>query len=309
MISVIICTHNPRADYLARAIEGLKSQTLAFEEWEWLLIDNASDPEKKPEVNLSWHPRSRLIVEAELGLTPARLRGIREARGDLLVFVDDDNILDAHFLSTATRIANEKPFLGSWSGQCQPVFEAPPPNWTRRYWGNLVIREFEDDQWSNLPRLAETMACGAGLCVRKEVADHYLHLHETGQREFQFDRTGSSLLSAGDNDLAACACDVGLGTGIISSLMLKHLIPPERLTVSYMSKLVEGIYFSGVLLDSVRRDHPTPFSFKRTIWEWIRSFLVGFPHGQIQRSTIRGRWKARRLLRAQRRTVQQSTNY
>lgn len=86
--------------------------------------------------------------------------------------------------------------------------------------GNLVIREFDHNVWSNLPRLPESMPCGAGLCVRRNVALHYLDLHESGKRSFQFDRNGTSLLSGGDNDLAACACDIGLGVGLIASLKL-----------------------------------------------------------------------------------------
>jgi hypothetical protein len=46
------------------------------------------------------------------------------------------------------------------------------------------------------------MPCGAGLCVRRGVAEHYLRLHESGERTFQLDRTGDALLSGGDNDLA-----------------------------------------------------------------------------------------------------------
>jgi hypothetical protein len=37
MVSVIICTHNPRMDYLARALAALKEQTLPKELWELLL--------------------------------------------------------------------------------------------------------------------------------------------------------------------------------------------------------------------------------------------------------------------------------
>src|SRR6185503_16873959 len=133
------------------------------------------------------------VREEKLGLTPARLCSIREAKGELLVFVDDDNVLDHDFLANALKTSQEKTFLGSWSGQCRPGFDQQPPEWTRRYWGNLVIREFKNDVWSNLPRLAETMPCGAGLCVRRNVAEHYLHLHDSGKRSLQLDRTGSSL--------------------------------------------------------------------------------------------------------------------
>ena len=297
--SLILCTHNPRPDYLAATVEGLRGQTLPRDRWEFLVIDNASAPGRDPKVDLSWHPRARVIREETLGLTPARLRGIREAKGGLLVFVDDDNILDPDYLETAVRIAGERLFLGSWSGQCRPVFEEEPPEWTRRYWGNLVIRKFEQDAWSNLPRLGETMPCGAGLCVRKEVARFYLDLHETGKRGFQFDRTGDSLVSGGDNDLAACACDLGMGVGLIAALKLRHLIPPVRLTVDYLARLAEGIYFSAVILDAIRDGLATAEQrWKVRLRERLRSLAYPAPHRRIQLASLRGRSRGLESLRS-----------
>lgn len=287
-ISVIICTHNPRRDYLEATLTGLRAQTLTADQWEFLLIDNASETGREPDVDLDWHPGARVIREEKLGLTPARLRGIREAKGDLLIFVDDDNILDPDFLETAQRIASEKPYLGSWSGQCRGRFDEKPPEWTRRYWGNLAIREFTEDRWSNLPRLADTMPCGAGMCVRHEVAMHYLQLNESGQRGFQFDRTGDSLVSGGDNDLAACACDLGLGVGLMTNLKLQHLIPPGRLKADYLTHLAEGIHFSSALLDHVRGLPVVARSRGRRLLDGIRLQLTNQPHRSIQSAAIRG---------------------
>jgi glycosyltransferase involved in cell wall biosynthesis len=292
MLSAIVCTHNPRPDYLLRCLAALEAQTLPREKWELSLVDNASAPDRAPRPDLSWHPQARLVHEGKLGLTPARLRGIREANGELLVFVDDDNVLDADFFEIALRTAEEKPFLGSWSGQCRPDFEESPPEWTRRYWGNLVIREFGRDIWSNLPRLPESMPCGAGLCVRRDVALHYLHLYESGRRSFQFDRAGGSLLSGGDNDLAACACDIGLGVGLIASLKLTHLISPERLTVDYLARLAEGIHYSSTLLDSC---HGIPTGRRTALGrtaDFLRIMRLKQPHDRILRASFRGRDRA-----------------
>ena len=52
------------------------------------------------------------------------------------------------------------------------------------------------------------------------------------------------VISAGDQDLAACACDTGYGVGVIAALRLTHLIPASRLTLDYQARLAEGIYFS-----------------------------------------------------------------
>lgn len=42
VISVVLPTHNPRADYLARVIEALRAQTLSKDLWELVVVDNGS---------------------------------------------------------------------------------------------------------------------------------------------------------------------------------------------------------------------------------------------------------------------------
>jgi glycosyltransferase involved in cell wall biosynthesis len=296
MLSVVLCTHNPRWGYIQRCLGALRSQMLAPHQWELLLVDNQSEEPIAQRVDLSWHPHGNIVREENLGLTSARLRGIRESSGDLLVFVDDDNVLDPDFLEVAQRTMEEKTFLGSWSGQCRPAFETQPPEWTRRYWGNLVIREFDSDIWSNLPRLPESMPCGAGLCVRREAASRYLDLHESGKRPFQFDRNGKSLLSGGDNDLAACACDIGLGIGLIASLKLTHLISPERLTEEYLVRLCEGIFCSAVLLDHLRSSVSGAISHQVKWHEPVRALLARGPHRRIQLACLRGRRRGLELV-------------
>src|ERR1700730_14399595 len=111
--SVIICTHNPRLHYLRRVLDALRNQTLPLEQWELLLIDNASKEPLTSELwNMSWHPHARLIREEKLGLSSARIRGMRESSADLLVFVDDDNVLEPSYLFEAIRIKREWPLLG-----------------------------------------------------------------------------------------------------------------------------------------------------------------------------------------------------
>lgn len=252
MISVVLCSHNPRASYIARTLAGLRAQTLSAEGWELILVDNASSPAIDQSVDLRWHPSARIVREEQLGLTPARLRGIREAAGDVIVFVDDDNVAAADYLANVVKIAETRPFLGAWSGSVTADFDSPPPAWTQRYWTNLVIREVTKDTWSNLYDQDESTPLGAGLCVRASVAHEYSRLHDEGKRPRLLDRTGSSLLSGGDNDLAACAIDIGLGCGVMASLKMTHLIPPERLQEEYLLSLIESIAYSGKILRSLR---------------------------------------------------------
>ena len=298
MISVVLCTHNPRRDYFERTLNALRRQTLPLDDWQFVLVDNASQDPVAGQMDLSWHASARLVREDKLGLTPARLRGILEAGGELLVFVDDDNLLEPDYLEHALQISRAHPFLGAWSGQCLPEFEAPPPEWTRQYWGNLCIRVFDQPTWSNLPRLAETMPAGAGLCVRASIAKLYLDLHASGERRFQFDRKGRSLISGGDNDLAACACRLGQGVGLFPQLKLTHLIPPERLTEDYLARLAEGIAFSSVLLDA---EWSIPVQQRNLIGrtvDLLRMLRLKGPDRTILRAAYAGRDRAARLATA-----------
>lgn len=296
-LSVITCAHNPRADYLSQVIEALKSQSLDKDRWQYLVIDNASDEPLAHAVDLKWHPHASHVREEKLGLTHARLRGISESTGEILVFVDDDNVLDPDYLEQVEKIADQWPLLGVWAGQTRPGFETPPPDWTREYWERLVIREFDRDRWSNQPN-DRAMPCGAGMCARRTVVDYYARLHATGRRRFLLDRTGESLVSGGDSDLAICACDVGLGMGLFTSLKLTHLIPQARLTEDYLVKLVEGLACSSVLLQSLRSSNGVPVSRKLTTAaaDFARLLIRNRRQRRFFRAVRKGERKAVELL-------------
>ena len=101
-ISVIIPTHAPHAERLARTLVGLRQQSLPLARWDLVVVDNRS-PEPVS-LDLSWHPTARVVREDRLGLTHARLAGGAAVRAPLLVFVDDDNVLGLVFLR---RVADE----------------------------------------------------------------------------------------------------------------------------------------------------------------------------------------------------------
>jgi len=213
----------------------------------------------------------RHVREEQLGLTPARLRGIKEADSAVLVFVDDDNVLDSDYLEVVMRLSADWPILGAWGGQIRPEFEVPPPDWTRSYWNLLAIRELSEDRWSNLVDQNETTPCGAGLCVRHEVADHYSRIVAGDRRRLDLDRKGGALSSCGDTDLAFVACDMGFGTGLFVALRMTHLIPATRLEEAYLLRLVREIASSGSLLKAIRGNKPIePGRSHRAFQKYVR---------------------------------------
>ena len=250
-ISVIVCTHNPRLDYFERVLNALKSQTLNQEKWELLVVDNASDRPLKTEIDVSWHPHSRVVREEKLGLTLARLCGIQESNGETIVFVDDDNVLDSDYLEQTLHISKEWKFIGAWGGQTRPEFEEVPPAWTKSYWSSLAIREFDEDKWANLPEQAESRPCGAGLCIRRCVAEKYFELVKANPKRTKLGRTGKALTGGEDFDIAYTACSIELGTGRFTRLKLTHLIPNKRLQESYLLELIKGNAYSNTILSAL----------------------------------------------------------
>jgi glycosyltransferase involved in cell wall biosynthesis len=257
-ISVIICAHQPNSLHLSRTLEALRSQTLSSDAWELLVVDNQSSPPLELLESLAWHPRARCIREEQLGLTPARCCGLKHSFAQLIVFVDVDNVLQPDYLAKANEIASQHPKIGVWSGQAHPEFEDPPAQWTRPYWPMLAIREFNDDTIMMIFDSSQSLPHGAGMCIRREVATAYLNEFNHTPWRLLLERKGQSLMSGGDTDLALLALDRGWGIGHFTQLHLHHLIPPNRLTESYLLSLKESMAASGVLLDHFHRIPPPP---------------------------------------------------
>jgi glycosyltransferase involved in cell wall biosynthesis len=238
-LSVIICAHNPRPQYLRRVLAALRAQALPAQQWELLLIDNLSAAPLASDWDLSWHPGARHILEPELGLSPARRRGVRESSAPILVFVDDDNVLDVNYLAAALSLGREWPKLGTWgSGATVPEYEHQPPQAVAALLPFLALRDTNEARWGNVP-LSEVTPWGAGLCVRREIAEAYCSLSENASIRLT-DRKGNSLLSCGDVEISYVARHHGLGTGIFPELRLVHLIPKERLSADYLLRIYQA---------------------------------------------------------------------
>jgi len=247
-LSVIICTHNPRRDYLERTLASLKAQTLPHDAWEFLLIDNASQTPLSEAWDLSWHTGSRHVREDSLGLTPARLRGIQESKGNLLLFVDDDNLLEPDFCQVLLRLAKEHPRIGCFgAGVIEPEFETLPQAELKPYLSSLALRTVSKPVWSNNPQDG-IIPWGAGMGVIRQVAEAYLHDSQQCELRQNLDRRGSSLVSGGDEEFSWTACDAGYGKGLFPELKLIHLIAARRVERAYLLKLAEGQTFSQTLL-------------------------------------------------------------
>lgn len=255
-ISAIICTHNPKKHLLERVVSAIRAQDFPSTGYELLVIDNRSAAPLNDNL-VSWHPRGRIVLENEIGLTHARLRGIRCSTAELIIFIDDDNILEPDYFSSAAAIAATYGTIGAFAGSTIPEFEVRPPKSILPYIEYLACSEVHRDYWGNFDWKWATPS-GAGLCVRRSVAERYAKVVANDPLRTALGRTGTRLTSGEDHDLSLTATDMGLGIGRFCRLRLTHVIARERLTEEYIIRLYAGIGQCTKVLEAVRPH------FKRT---------------------------------------------
>jgi hypothetical protein len=178
------------------------------------------------------------------------LRGIDEAKGSILVFVDDDNVLAQDYLQVSLETISRMPWLGAFSGSTVGEYEVPLPLWASNMPIQLAVREIKHVAWGCLPGTQSLpfAPVGAGMVIRRQVAEHYLRQVKKDNLRQSLDRKGDLLLSGGDSDMAYCACELGYAVGVFPELSLVHIIPKQRLEAPYLLKLAEGMAFSHAIL-------------------------------------------------------------
>ena len=249
ILSVIIPTYNPGLERLNITLSALKAQSLAASLWELILIDNNSSNGFSAHIDLSWHPNHKIVKEAKPGLTHARLKGFEQASGAIIVMVDDDNVLDKDYLKNTLSLFEKNNTLGAIGGKSVPLFETPPPQWLKEFYGSLALRDFGDEpiisSWKN--EYPDSSPIGAGMGIRTTALGSYIDKITTSDSVIS-DRTGNELTSGGDNDIVVEILRSGWQVGYFPSLQLHHIIPEQRMQVNYLARLLNNSNKSWVLL-------------------------------------------------------------
>ncbi|MEZ5329497.1 MAG: glycosyltransferase [Verrucomicrobiales bacterium] len=298
-LSVVICTHNPRLDFLSRTLGSLESQSLDRERWEIVIVDNNSAESLDDRICLDWHPNAAVVKESRVGLTAARLCGIAASRGEMIVFVDDDNELCADYLRIVLEIADKHGFLGAFgAGALEPEFEVVPPSKLNGLLSLLALRTVDRERWSNDALSSRCLPWGAGLCVRRDVAEGFDWLvSKINANEF-LGRRGTSLC-CGEDDLFSYVCTgKGLGFGVFPELAVCHLIDKRRLQSEYFLRLLKAHSYSHSILRWVIGGE---FPSKGGVTDGLKAVLIGIRRGYFSfrcaLASVRGVAEAKKFIR------------
>jgi glycosyltransferase involved in cell wall biosynthesis/GT2 family glycosyltransferase len=106
--TVVIPTFN-RRDHLLRLFDALARQT--FRDFEVVAVDQSEPPVEIPD-NYRLKLALRMVYSEARGPALARNKGIKEARGHVIAFTDDDCIPEPDWLENAARHFDERPLAG-----------------------------------------------------------------------------------------------------------------------------------------------------------------------------------------------------
>lgn len=233
MLTAIICTYN-RAKYIGPLLESLAANDLSKKEYEILLVDNnctdntreICDAFAKAHKDIQF----RYVVEPEQGLSAARNKGIKEAKGDLIVYVDDDALVDAHYLRDYVEWFAAHPETMACGGPIEPMYETQEPGWMSPYTKALLtawmdygdkVREYPKGRYPG----------GGNAAYRKEVFD------KVGLFNTALGRKGGNLMGSEEKDIFDKMHSMGMQVLYLPWPVLHHIIPQTKLERDYFDRL------------------------------------------------------------------------
>ena len=243
MFSVIICTYN-RDKYLYDALQHVAVNDFPTEDYEIVLINNNSTDRTEAECQRfeSDFPyvKFRYFVETKQGLSHARNRGIKESKGDILVFLDDDSFVKPDYLHNLQRQLNEHPEASAFGGKITPLFESgETPKWLCRW--NLSWVSAIDKGASVVPFKGNSYPIGANMGFRKECFD------QIGDFNTELGRNKQNLLAGEEKDLFNRMKERQMSILYFPDIEVEHVIPEKRTTKDFIVKMAYGIGLSECL--------------------------------------------------------------
>lgn len=228
--SVIVCTYN-RSQSLADTLRALRALTVPPTlSWELVVVDNNSKDDTRAVVDSAAadFPQLRYLFQPLQGLSHARNMGIEAARGDVLLFTDDDVLPEPDWLTRIVAGMREHG-ADACGGYIAPIFEMPPPRWlTPRFHGFLAVRAERTDDYSI--ESAGQAPFGANMAVRRTVFDRI------GRFDVTRGRTGEVLASGEDGELFERILAAGLPVWFLGSARVHHKVEAFRLTKRYLRR-------------------------------------------------------------------------
>lgn len=274
-LSVIICTYN-RDKYIYNVLKSIAENDFPKDRYEIVLVNNNCTDQTESECSRFLQDFSdvdlKIFKEAHQGLSYARNRGISEAEGDVLVYVDDDAVVNSGYLKTYADFFDTHPEVDAAGGRIVPRYETSEPDWFSKYTRQLITAQLDfGKKECRFPK--GKFPGGGNAAYRKTVFDR------VGFFNVELGRKGTGLIGAEEKDLFDKMTDQGIQFFYLPDAVLYHIIPDSKLTKDYFERWTYAIGKSEYLRTRSSRKKYVKRIFRETVkWGgtlvlWLR-FLV-----------------------------------
>lgn len=238
MISIIICTYN-RDCYIKKTLDCIAACGADRADYEIVLVDNNStdqtaercrefEQERGNELNY------RYVVETKQGLSNARNRGIQEAKGEMLVFLDDDAFVAKDYICNLKKHLEEMPGLAAFGGKIDPYYESgKAPEWMSK-WSYTWVSAIDYGK-KVTPFKGKAYPIGANMGINAELA------RAAGGFNPNLGRSGKNTMAGEEKDIFNKIKKMGNEIMYFPDVQVEHCIPEKRLTMEFIQSIGDGV--------------------------------------------------------------------
>lgn len=228
-ISVIICTYN-RSASLKKSLDSLCSMKVPEGViWEIIIVDNNSHDDTR-NVVAEFKKNSGLpvsyVIKTEQGTNFARNEGIKASKGNILLFTDDDVIVDIYWLDRCL-CAFKVYDTACIGGQVLPLWEKPCPIWLTKELYHVVALL---DLGNETVRLNKSTVWGNNMAFKASVFEKY------GYFDTSIGRKGEKLFAGDETTFIDKLIKGGEYVYHCPDMKVNHYIPGFRIKKSYFRK-------------------------------------------------------------------------
>jgi glucosyl-dolichyl phosphate glucuronosyltransferase len=235
--SVIIPTYN-RSGELKKTLQDL-SKVSSIEASEVIVVDNNSNddtPEVVARLAETFPGELRYLFEKEQGRPAAMNTGVASARGEILVFTDDDHRFEPDWLEAAAggldRLGCD--YVG---GKILPLWSGPQPAWlstdSGRHRAVIGMADYGPEPFE----FGKSPAMGGNMAVRREA------FARAGLWDNRLGRRGKTLLGQEIREWCMRARAANLRGFYVPEMVVYHIVPVERLSRKYFRR---WFYWHGI---------------------------------------------------------------
>lgn len=291
MITATISTYN-RERYLPGVLNSLARQTLDKSRFEVVLVNNNSPgnteeiardfSNEHPEIAFSYH------LETKQGLSHGRNRGIKEAKGKYITFIDDDAFLAEDYLEKILGYFEKMSDVAAIGSKIDLHYEDIIPDWENKYLNSLLGYFNLGDQERIFPK--NDYPRGSNMSFSMQVFE------KVGLFNPELGRIGAGMGGSEEKDMfMRIYNETNLKVVYVPDALVYHCVPIERTTREFIKKQALGTGRSEQI--RVRKEGMGSMAKRHTaeLVKWMASLLLWFVYlfkGQPAKGNmiVRFRW-------------------